>query len=75
MRKLRDISKEIEKDWKNITNFADKEALKCMKEMDFVTDEFKRDPNGYAVIGSFLSNSKGWKGKIATRNKNELRDM
>lgn len=75
MRNLRDIAKEIRGDWKRINNGAAREALECMETMGDINDQFGTDTSGYAVVGSFLSNSKGWRGEKARRIKKELKEM
>jgi len=75
MRKLRDIAAEITSNWTTINNGAAREALECMKEMDYPDQPFGSDSNGFSVIGSFLSNSVGWRGAEARRIKAELRKM
>lgn len=75
MRDLRDIAKEIRGDWTRINNSAAREALECMETMGDIKKPFASDPNGYRVVGSFLSNSIGWRGEKARRIKKELREM
>jgi len=75
MRNLRDIAKEIRGDWKRINNGAAREALECMETMGDIKEPFGTDPNGYGVVGSFLSNSMGWRGEKARGIKKELREM
>ena len=74
-RRLRDIAAEIEADWRPVNNGAAKEALEYMKKMGQIEAPFHADPNGYGVVGSFLSNAIGWKGDVARRVKKELRLM
>ena len=75
MRLLRDIAAEIEADWSRINNAAAKEALQCRKQMGSISEPFGIDPNGYSVVGTFLSNAIGWRGATAHRIKTELRVM
>lgn len=75
MRSLREIAAEIEGDWKVINNAAAKDALQNMKDMGFATEPTGADPNGYSVIGTFLTFSVGWKGEVARRIKKELKQM
>jgi hypothetical protein len=74
-RTLRDIAAEIQSDWPVINNHAAKQALDQMKSMGSIEAPFHRDPNGYAVVGVFLENARGWQGKVAKRVKSELRAM
>ena len=75
MRTLREIAVEIFADWTVINNAGALDALECMRKMGVVTERFGADPNGYAVVGAFLSNSSGWRGSVARRIKKELRQM
>ena len=75
MRTLRAIAKEIRSDWRVINNAAARDALKCMDEMGQITEPFVTDPNGYSVVGAFLTHSVGWRGETARRIKKELRTM
>jgi hypothetical protein len=75
MRALYEIAQEITTDWKVINNGAAREALKAMKTMGAITDRFGADPNGYSVVGTFLTHCKGWQGPVAHRLKRELRQM
>lgn len=73
MRALRDIATEIATDWTTINNRGAKAALDCMLEMGLATEPFLADPDGYCVIGTFLTHSQGWRGPNARRIKKELR--
>lgn len=75
MRPLREIAAEIEADWKVINNAGAKDALQYMKNMGFVTEPAGADPNGYSVIGTFLTHAVGWQGDVARRIKKELKEM
>ena len=75
MRTLREIALEIASDWKVIKHAGARDALECMKKMGKVTERFGADPNGYSVIGTFLSGAVGWRGEVARRVKKELRKM
>jgi hypothetical protein len=76
-RTLREIAGEIEADpnWSDTNNQAARHALDYMKNMGAIEAPFGADPNGYAVVGSFLTNAIGWKGEVARRVKKELREM
>jgi hypothetical protein len=74
-RTLREVVSEIEADWLVINNQAARQALNYMKTMGAIKAPFVADPNGYAVVGSFLAHAIGWKGQVARRVKRELRMM
>jgi hypothetical protein len=74
-RQLSEIAKEVRSDWKNITNSAAEEALSCMEKMGDIDFPYEHDSNGHSIVGTFLSNSIGWKGDVARRIKAELRSM
>lgn len=75
MRPLFEIAKEIEAVWLVIKNGGAREALECMKDMGMITEPSGADPNGYAIVGTFLTNAIGWRGDVARRVKKELREM
>lgn len=75
MRTLKEIAPEIQADWLAINNAGAKEALECMKKMGLITEPFGTDPNGYSVVGSFLTHAIGWHGVVARRIKKELKQM
>jgi len=66
---------EIEGDWRKIKNQGARDALECMKKIASVSDPFGASPNGYEVVGGFLTHAIGWKGNVARRVKRELREM
>lgn len=74
-RTLREIAGEIEADWFVINNQGARKALDCMKTMGVIEAPSFGDPNGYAVVGSFLAHAIGWRGPVARRVKKELRRM
>jgi hypothetical protein len=74
-RLLNQIAAEIESDWPIINNQAARHALDCMKRMGSIDAPFGASPNGYEVVGSFLTHAIGWRGKVARRVKKELREM
>ena len=75
MRTLREIAREILSDWVQINNSAARDALDHMKNMGSIEASYGADPNGYAVVGQFLANAKGWHGTTADRVRMELRTM
>ena len=74
-RPLSEIAAEIEHDWPVINNEAARKALGYMKTIHLASDPFGADPTGYGVIGSFIDNSRGWRGDVAHRLKKELREI
>ena len=75
MRTLNEIAAEIQADWPVINNAGARDALECMKKMGLITERFAADPNGYSVVGTFLTHSIGWRGDVARRIKKELKQM
>ncbi|RQY93844.1 hypothetical protein DF016_10940 [Burkholderia stagnalis] len=75
MRRLAEIAVEVRRDWRPINNGAAVSAIDAMATMGLVTEPYGLDPNGYGVIGQFLSNAAGWRGPVARRVKAELRAM
>jgi len=75
VRTLQEIAREIEADWPAMRNQGAREAINCMKQMGLISEPFALDPDGYAVVGSFLVHAIGWKGEVARRIKKELRTM
>jgi len=75
VRTLSEIAAEIQADWIVINNAGAREALKCMRKIDAITERFGADSNGYSIVGTFLSNAIGWRGPVARRVKKELRHM
>jgi hypothetical protein len=74
-RTLREIADEVEADWRVINNQAARTALDYMKTMGAIEAPFAVDPDGYAVVGSFLTHAIGWRGEVARRVKKELSRM
>lgn len=75
MRTLREIAQEIAADWTVIKHAGARDALECMKQMGEITEPFYADPDGYSVVAAFLGGAVGWRGSVARRVKNELREM
>ena len=46
-----------------------------MSYMGKISAPFGADPNGYSVVGTFLSNCVGWRGETTRRIKKEHRQM
>ena len=73
MRKVNEIAREIQQDWKNIPYYA-QPYLNAMKHVEHMDDDFYLD-NGVSVILYFLSNAGSWRGETARRVKAELKAM
>lgn len=72
-RPIREIAREIERDWTNV-NFGAKPYLKAMKSLLKVTDRYYLD-SAETVIRYFLANAGTWRGPVARRIKIELKGM
>ena len=75
MRLLKVIAEEIAADWTVINNTAARDALSSMATMRDAKSPYGADPNGYSVVAVFLGNSVGWRGPVARRIKQELREI
>lgn len=73
MRPIYEIAREIRKDWKPVSPYA-APYLDAMDTLDKITDNYFLD-SGSSVVAYFLSNAATWKGEVARRIKQELRDM
>lgn len=72
-RSLRDIAKEIQKDWQR-PYFGARPYLEAMHELDSLNDRYGAD-SGRSIVLYFLTNAASWRGEVAKRVKQELRDM
>jgi len=72
-RLLCDIAKEIRRDWKNLSPYAQPylEAMFSLTTMD--SKYYLDDASG--VVAYFLANAATWRGETAKRVKKELNDM
>lgn len=73
MRTLREIAREIRREWKNIPP----DALEClipMYQLDSVNDYFMLD-DGKSIVLYFLARSGGFRGDAARRIKAELKSL
>jgi hypothetical protein len=70
---LREIAREIRKDWKN-PNYAAVPYLNAMGQLDSVEDNYYLD-SGYSIVAYFLSNASAWRGEKAKEIKKELNAM
>lgn len=73
MRTLREIAREVRRDWKNV-NFAAEPYLSAMSSLDTMNDMYGYD-DARSIVLYFLSNANSWRGETARRVKKELRGM
>ena len=73
MRAIRDIAKEIDNTWSNVSN-ASRQYLDAMHEMDAIEEMYGCD-TGKSIVIYFLCNAQGWRGADARRIKKELSDL
>lgn len=67
------IASEIQKDWKNV-NYAAKPYLNAMTLLKSIDDNYCLD-SGRSIVIYFLSNASTWKGDVAKKIKNELKEL
>jgi len=72
-RSIKEITKEIVLDWKNISFYA-KPYIKAMATMDNIQDKYWFD-SGQEVLLHFLINARSWRGETARRIKKELNQI
>lgn len=72
-RPLYEIAQEIQKDWTKI-NYAAKPYVDAMKSLDQVTENYILD-SGEGIVARFLSNASSWRGEVAKRIKEELKQI
>ena len=73
MRSVREIAREIEKDWVKVSPYA-QPYLDAMFMIDSINDDYYAD-SAKSVVLYFLANAKGWKGEKAKKIKAELNAM
>lgn len=73
VRKISDIAKEIQEDWKNVSIHA-KPYLTAMLKIDSIDSMYKAD-HAAGIVAYFLNNARGWVGENARRIKKELNSM
>lgn len=73
MRSLKEIAVEIKLDWKK-PYFGAIPYLEAMKTLNSVNDNYGFD-SGRSIVLYFLANATTWKGEIAKRIKNELKQL
>lgn len=72
-RPIKEIAKEIRKDWKKV-NYAAEPYLQAMETLNKVTDNYIHD-SGKSIVLYFLSNAATWRGETARRVKKELKNL
>ncbi len=72
-RTIREIAREIRKDWSPV-NFGAVPYLEAMLQLEKISDPYYAD-SGESVVRYFLSNATSWRGETARRIKTELKDM
>lgn len=73
MRTLKEISKEIKQDWKNIY-FGAVPYLEAMGTLSSINDDYGYD-SAESIVRYFLANASTWRGDNARRIKKELNDL
>ena len=73
MRKIYEISYEIRKDWKK-PYFGAVPYLEAMDSISSINENYYYDTAKDVVI-YFLANATTWRGEVARRVKNELKEM
>ncbi|SDU21645.1 hypothetical protein SAMN05216296_2455 [Pseudomonas pohangensis] len=74
MRKLWEISQEIQLVWgSNISKFA-RPYIDAMSELDSITDQYN-EQDARSVVSDFLTNAGGWRGDRAREIKSELKQI
>ena len=73
MRTLKEIAREIKKDWVRISPYA----LPCVEAMETLRSIHENYYMATAgdVVMRFLCNAQGWRGDVAKRVKAELKSM
>jgi hypothetical protein len=72
-RKISDIAREIQQDWKN-PYFGALPYIAAMKELESINDDYGAD-SAAGILSYFLGNAQTWKGEVARRVKKELNGM
>ena len=73
MRPLKDIAREIIRDWKK-PYFGAIPYIEALYSMDKVEDMYGCD-EGKSIVLYFLANANTWRGETARRVKAELKEM
>jgi hypothetical protein len=73
MRTIKEIAEEIFHDWKKV-NFAAEPYLLAMLGLENINDKYGED-SAKEIILYFLSNASTWRGTVAKRIKQELKEL
>ena len=73
-RSLREIARDIRKDWGSKVYFGAKPYLDAMGTLDSIDDNYGLD-SGKSIVLYFLSNASTWRGDVAKSIKKELKQM
>lgn len=73
MRTLKEIAREIKKDWVRISPYA-LPYVEAMETLKSIHENYYMDTAGDVVM-RFLCNAQGWRGDVAKRVKAELKSM
>ena len=74
VRPLREIARDIRKDWGSKVYFGAKPYLDAMATLDSIDDNYGWD-SGKSIVLYFLSNASTWRGDVAKSIKKELKQM
>lgn len=72
-RPLYEIAKEVRRDWTKV-NYAAEPYLEAMESLDQITDKYYAN-SARNIVAYFLSNIGSWRGEVAKRVKEELRQI
>ena len=73
-RSLREIARDIRKDWGSKVYFGAKPYLDAMGTLGSIDDNYGLD-SGKSIVLYFLSNASTWRGDVAKSIKKELKQM
>lgn len=73
VRPIHEIADEIAREWLNVY-FGAEPYLDAMQYLTAIDDKFGQD-DAKEVIIYFLSNARNWRGPVAKRVKEELKEM
>lgn len=73
MRTLKEIAREIKKDWVRISPYA-LPYVEAMETLGSIRENYYTD-TAEDVVMRFLCNAQGWRGYVAKRVKAELKSM
>ena len=73
MRKIYEISSEIRKDWKK-PYFGAVPYLDAMDSLSSIKEDYYQD-TAESIVLYFLANANTWRGEVARRVKQELKEM